>query len=86
MTPQDRYHPHPMVESRPLLERLLNEVGERAVVEFRPRMEGNTLHAILAPKKTEKEREKEKQREEKHKAAAQSAPSALPPQVAKPAS
>jgi hypothetical protein len=55
-------------------------------VEFRPRQEGNTLHAILAPKKTEKEREKEKQREEKHKAAAQSAPSAPPVQVAKPAS
>jgi hypothetical protein len=57
-------------------------------VEFRPRQEGNTLHAILAPKKTEKEREKDKQREEKHKAAAQSAPgpSAPPVQVAKPAS
>jgi translation initiation factor IF-3 len=39
---------------RQVLERLLNEVGDRAVVEFRPRMEGNTLHAILAPpKKTE---------------------------------
>jgi len=36
---------------RQVLERLLNEVGERAVVEFRPRMEGNTLHAILAPPK-----------------------------------
>src|SRR5207302_11370224 len=36
---------------RQVLERLLNEVGERAVVEFRPRMEGNTLHAILAPHK-----------------------------------
>jgi translation initiation factor IF-3 len=36
---------------RQVLERLLNEVGDRAVVEFRPRMEGNTLHAILAPPK-----------------------------------
>jgi len=36
---------------RQVLERLLKEVGERAVVEFRPRMEGNTLHAILAPPK-----------------------------------
>jgi len=40
------------------------------------------LHAILAPKKTDKEREKEKQ-----KAAAQSTASQAPPvQVAKPAS
>ena len=36
---------------RHVLERLLKEVGDRAVVEFRPRMEGNTLHAILAPPK-----------------------------------
>jgi translation initiation factor IF-3 len=36
---------------RQVLERLLKEIGERAVVEFRPRMEGNTLHAILAPPK-----------------------------------
>jgi translation initiation factor IF-3 len=34
---------------RQVLERLLKEVGDRAIVEFRPRMEGNTLHAILAP-------------------------------------
>ncbi|HKT25948.1 MAG TPA: translation initiation factor IF-3 [Terriglobales bacterium] len=36
---------------RQVLERLLTEIGDRAVVEFRPRMEGNTLHAILAPPK-----------------------------------
>jgi len=36
---------------RQVLERLLKEIGERAVVEFRPWMEGNTLHAILAPPK-----------------------------------
>jgi translation initiation factor IF-3 len=36
---------------RQVLERLLREVGDKAVVEFRPRMEGNTLHAILAPPK-----------------------------------
>jgi len=34
------------------LERLLKDVEEKAIVEFRPRQEGNTLHAILAPKKT----------------------------------
>jgi membrane protein involved in colicin uptake len=37
-------------------------------VEFRPRQEGNTLHAILAPKKTAAEREKEREREAKQKA------------------
>jgi translation initiation factor IF-3 len=36
---------------RAVLERLLKDVQERAVIEFRPRMEGNTLHAILAPMK-----------------------------------
>ena len=59
---------------RQILERLIKDVEPHSIVEFRPRQEGNTLHAILAPKKSEKEREKEKQREEKHKAAAQSAP------------
>jgi len=36
---------------RQVLERLLNDVADKAIVEFRPRQEGNTLHAILAPKK-----------------------------------
>ena len=36
---------------RQVLERLLNDVADKSVVEFRPRQEGNTLHAILAPKK-----------------------------------
>ena len=36
---------------REVLERLLKEIGDKAIVEFRPRMEGNTLHAILAPPK-----------------------------------
>jgi translation initiation factor IF-3 len=34
-----------------LLNRLMDEVTEQVVVEMRPRMEGNTLTAILAPKK-----------------------------------
>ena len=81
---------------RQILERLIKDVEAHSIVEFRPRQEGNTLHAILAPKKSEKEREKEKQKAEKagkaaekvEKAAAQSAPSpsAPPEQVAKPAS
>ncbi len=36
---------------RQILERLIKDLGEKAVVEFRPRQEGNTLHAILAPVK-----------------------------------
>jgi translation initiation factor IF-3 len=36
---------------REILERLIKDVGEKGLVEFRPRQEGNTLHAILAPKK-----------------------------------
>jgi translation initiation factor IF-3 len=36
---------------RQILERLIKDVEEKAIVEFRPRQEGNTLHAILAPKK-----------------------------------
>src|SRR5579872_227542 len=68
---------------RQILERLIKDVEPMSIVEFRPRQEGNTLHAILAPKKSEKEREREKQ-----KAAAHSAPrpEAPPEQVAKPAS
>ena len=36
---------------RQILDRLIKDIGDKGVVEFRPRMEGNTLHAILAPKK-----------------------------------
>jgi len=34
---------------RKVLERLMTEVGDKGIVEFRPRMEGNTVHVILAP-------------------------------------
>ena len=36
---------------RAILDRLINELGDKAVVEFRPRQEGNTMHVILAPPK-----------------------------------
>ena len=36
---------------RQILERLIKDIGERGIVEFRPRQEGNTLHAILAPRR-----------------------------------
>jgi len=39
---------------RELLQRLIKDIGNRAIVENMPRQEGNTLHAILAPPKTEK--------------------------------
>jgi len=53
---------------RQILERLIKDVQEESIVEFRPRQEGNTLHAILAPKKSAQEREKEKEKEAKQKA------------------
>jgi translation initiation factor IF-3 len=34
---------------RKILERLMKEIEGKGIVEFSPRMEGNTLHAILAP-------------------------------------
>ncbi len=37
---------------RLILDRLVKELGDKAVVEFRPRQEGNTMHLILAPPKT----------------------------------
>jgi translation initiation factor IF-3 len=34
-----------------IINKLIQDIGEAGVVEFMPRMEGNTLHAILAPSK-----------------------------------
>ena len=56
---------------RGILERLITELGDKVVVEFRPRQEGNTLHAILAPPKT--------QAAKKEKPAPPPAPAAAPP-------
>ena len=36
-----------------IINRLIRDIGENGVVEFMPRMEGNTLHAIIAPGKKE---------------------------------
>jgi translation initiation factor IF-3 len=38
---------------RQILERLIKDVEQKGLVEFRPRQEGNTLHLILAPSKKE---------------------------------
>ena len=43
---------------REILERLIKDVEQKGMVEFRPRQEGNTLHAILAPKREGGAREK----------------------------
>ena len=34
-----------------IINRLITDISEVGVVEFMPRMEGTTLHAILAPNK-----------------------------------
>lgn len=39
---------------REILERLITDIGDKAIVENRPRQEGNTLHLILAPPKVQK--------------------------------
>lgn len=36
---------------RDVLDRLIREISDKGQVEFAPRMEGNTMHAILVPKK-----------------------------------
>lgn len=36
---------------REVIDRLIKELGDKAMVEFSPRMEGNTMHAILVPAK-----------------------------------
>jgi translation initiation factor IF-3 len=45
---------------REILERLIKDLGDKAIVEFRPRQEGNTLHLILAPPKEQKPAKPEK--------------------------
>jgi translation initiation factor IF-3 len=47
---------------REILERLIKDVEEKGLVEFRPRQEGNTLHAILAPKKQDQPKKAADQR------------------------
>ncbi len=43
-----------------ILERLIKDVGDQGIVEFRPRQEGNTLHLIMAPKKVATQEKKPK--------------------------
>ena len=64
-----------------ILERLIADVGNHGIVEFRPRQEGNTLHLIMAPKKVDKPAGEKKPKAPK---AAQSQ-QAKPPQQQSPA-
>jgi translation initiation factor IF-3 len=60
-----------------IVNRLIQDIGDNGVVEFMPRMEGTTLHAILAPGK--------KIEAAKAKAAAAVAPKPAPVQAPPPA-
>jgi len=53
---------------REILERLIKDIGDQGIVEFRPRQEGNTLHLILAPNAKTKPGEKSHEKPQ-HKAA-----------------
>ncbi len=53
-----------------IINRLILDIGENGTVEFMPRMEGTTLHAILAPGK--------KMMAEKEAAAKKAAPAPIP--------
>ena len=58
-----------------IINRLIQDMGETGIVEFMPRMEGTTLHAILAPgKKSESQRVPPKPAAAKPPAPAQPAP------------
>ena len=67
---------------RQILERLIKDVEAQSIVEFRPRQEGNTLHAILAPKKVEPG---SKPKQPPQAAPPRSAPVSASPQPAPPA-
>jgi translation initiation factor IF-3 len=56
---------------REVLDRLVKEVGDKGIVEFRPRMEGNTMHVILAPPKQVPGAKKPEQRPQQQQQAAQ---------------
>jgi len=65
-----------------IINRLIQDIGETGVVEFMPRMEGTTLHAIIAPSKKQEKLEVVKPVAPKPVAAA---PAAQAPVAAAPA-
>jgi hypothetical protein len=67
---------------REILDRLIKDLGDKAIVEFRPRQEGNTLHLILAPPKEQKpagKGEKHEKSEKSEKPQKSVAPQPQPP-------
>jgi translation initiation factor IF-3 len=63
---------------RGILERLITELGDKAIVEFRPRQEGNTLHAILAPPKAQPPKKEKQEKAEKPVLASPTPPRSAP--------
>lgn len=64
-----------------IINRLIQDVGEGAIVEFHPRMEGTTLHAILAPgKKVEPPKKPDAAKAEQAKKAAAKPAEAVEPE------
>jgi translation initiation factor IF-3 len=62
-----------------IINRLIQDIGENGVVEFMPRMEGTTLHAIIAPgKKPEVQKAPKAPAPPKGTAEAKPAPAAAP--------
>jgi len=59
---------------REILERLIKDLGDKAIIEFRPRQEGNTLHLILAPSKQQENKPKPKPQPQAGAPAATQAP------------
>jgi translation initiation factor IF-3 len=74
---------------RGILDRLIKDLGDKAVVEFRPRQEGNTLHLILAPPKVQAPSKGHAPKADGQKAEKPAAPrppqQSQPPQQASPA-
>ncbi len=62
---------------RGILERLIKDIGDQGIVEFRPRQEGNTLHAILAPSAKKPEQKPPKAAQPKQQAPSQPQPQAV---------
>jgi len=61
---------------RDVLDRLVREVGDKGIVEFRPRMEGNTMHVILAPPRQATGAKKPEQKPQQAQQQQQAAPAA----------
>jgi len=67
-----------------IVNRVIQDTAEFAVVEFMPRMEGTTLHAILAPKKSDAPKKPAPEQAAKPPAVAKPATVAAPAAVATP--